>query len=70
MASAIIKTGEKIYNKNLEKQTIKFIESLNKQEISEENIKKYKEKVFKNDKKTKEEIERVLLYLNKISYKK
>ena len=65
IASAIIKTGEKIYNKNLEKQTIKFIESLNKQEISEENIKKYKEKVFKNDKKTKEEIERVLLYLNK-----
>ena len=65
IASAIIKTGEKIYNKNLERQTIKFIESLNKQEISEENIKKYKEKVFKNDKKTKEEIERVLLYLNK-----
>lgn len=25
IASAIIKTGEKIYNKNLERQTIKFI---------------------------------------------
>lgn len=65
IASAIIKTGEIIYNKNLFRQTVSFIESLNKQEISKEKLEKYKEKVFKNEKKEREELERVLLYLNK-----
>lgn len=65
IASAIIKTGEMIYNKNLFRQTVSFIESLNKQEISKEKVEKYKEKVFKNEKRESEEIERVLLYLNK-----
>lgn len=64
IALAIIKTGEIAYNKNLLKQTIEFIESLNKQEISKEKLKKYKQKFLKNDKKEKEELERVLLYLN------
>ena len=65
MATSIIKTGEMIYNKNLFRQTVSFIESLNKQEISKEKAEKYKEKVFKNEKRESEEIERVLLYLNK-----
>ena len=65
IASTIIKTGEMIYNKNLFRQTVSFIESLNKQEISKEKVEKYKEKVFKNEKRESEEIERVLLYLNK-----
>lgn len=65
IASAIIKTGEMIYNKNLFRQTVSFIESLNKQEISKEKVEKYKEKVFKNEKRKSEEAERVLLYLNK-----
>lgn len=65
IASAIIKTGEMIYNKNLFRQTVSFIECLNKQEISKEKVEKYKEKVFKNEKRESEEIERVLLYLNK-----
>lgn len=64
IALAIIKTGEMVYNKNLLKQTIEFIESLNKQEISKEKLKKYKQKFLKNEKKEKEELERVLLYLN------
>ena len=64
IALAIIKTGEMIYNKNLLKQTIEFIESLNKQEISKEKLKKYKQKFLKNNKKEKEELERILLYLN------
>lgn len=65
IATSIIKTGEMIYNKNLFRQTVSFIESLNKQEISKEKVEKYKEKVFKNEKRESEEIERVLLYLNK-----
>lgn len=65
IASAMIQTGEMIYNNNLLKQTINFIESLNKQEISKENLKRYKEKFLKNEKKEREELERVLLYLNK-----
>lgn len=65
IATSIIKTGEMIYNKNLFRQTVSFIESLNKQEISKEKAEKYKEKVFKNEKRESEEIERVLLYLNK-----
>lgn len=65
IASAMIQTGEMIYNNNLLKQTINFIESLNKQEISKENLKRYKEKFFKNEKREREELERVLLYLNK-----
>lgn len=64
IALAIIKTGEMVYNKNLLKQTIEFIESLNKQEISKEKLNKYKQKFLKNKKKQKEELERVLLYLN------
>ena len=64
IALAIIKTGEMVYNKNLLKQTIEFIESLNKQEISKEKLNKYKQKILKNEKKEKEELERVLLYLN------
>lgn len=64
IALAIIKTGEMVYNKNLLKQTIEFIESLNKQEISKEKLKKYKQKFLKNEKRQKEELERVLLYLN------
>lgn len=64
IALAIIKTGEMVYNKNLLKQTIEFIENLNKQEISKEKLKKYKQKFLKNEKKEKEELERVLLYLN------
>lgn len=65
IASTIIKTGEMIYNKNLFRQTVSFIESLNKQEISKEKVEKYKEKVFKNEERKSEEVERVLLYLNK-----
>lgn len=64
IALSIIKTSEMIYNKNLLKQTIKFIESLNKQEINKEQLHKYKQKFLKNKKKQKEELERILLYLN------
>lgn len=64
IAMSIIKTGEMVYNKNLLKQTIKFIESLKHQKIDKEKLDKYKQKVLKNDKKQKEEIERILLYLN------
>lgn len=65
IATSIIKTGEMIYNKNLFRQTVSFIESLNKQEISKEKVEEYKAKVFKNEKRETEEVERVLLYLNK-----
>ena len=47
VASAIIKTGEMIYNKNLLKQTTNFIESLNGQEVSKEKLEKYRKKIFK-----------------------
>jgi len=65
VASAIIKTGEMIYNKNLLKQTTNFIESLNGQEVSKEKLEKYRKKFLNDDKKQKAELERVLLYLNK-----
>lgn len=65
IATSIIKTGEMIYNKNLFRQTVSFIESLNKQEISKEKVEEYKAKVFKSEKRETEEVERVLLYLNK-----
>lgn len=65
VASAIIKTGEMIYNKNLLKQTTNFIESLNRQEVSKEKLEKYRKKFLNDDKKQKAELERVLLYLNK-----
>lgn len=65
VASAIIKTGEMIYNKNLLKQTTNFIESLNGQEVSKEKLEKYRKKILNDDKKQKAELERVLLYLNK-----
>lgn len=65
VASAIIKTGEMIYNKNLLKQTTNFIESLNGQEVSKEKLEKYRKKFLNDDKKRKAELERVLLYLNK-----
>lgn len=65
VASAIIKTGKMIYNKNLLKQTTNFIESLNGQEVSKEKLEKYRKKFLNDDKKRKAELERVLLYLNK-----
>ena len=54
-----------MYNNNLQKHTNAFIESLLKQEISEKNLKQYKKKIKNNKKKASEELERVMLYLNK-----
>ena len=51
VASAIIKTGEMIYNKNLLKQTTNFIESLNGQEVSKEKLEKYRKKFLNDDKR-------------------
>ncbi len=62
---AAIHTIEGVHNKNLVKQTFAFLENFNNQQISAEKLQKYRKKFLNNDKKQKEELERVLLYLER-----
>lgn len=64
-ALAIIHTIEGVHNKNLVKQTFAFLDNFNNQQISTEKLHKYRQKFLNNDKKQKEELERVLLYLER-----
>lgn len=62
---AVLKVGKNIYDRNLLKQTLTFINEFNSNNISEEKIKKYKEQIEKDSKKCEEELNRVILLLNK-----
>lgn len=64
-ALAIIHTIEGVHNKNLVKQTFTFLDNFNNQQISTEKLHKYRQKFLNNDKKQKEELERVLLCLER-----
>ncbi len=64
-ALAVIHTIEGVHNKNLVKQTFAFLENFNNQQISTEKLQKYRKRFLYNDKKQKEELERVLLYLER-----
>ena len=62
--SQIIKQAKSLYERNLIKQTSKFIEGLNSRKISEEKKQKYIEKIRNNDSNTKDELERIALIIN------
>lgn len=60
----IVKQAKSLYERNLIKQTSKFIEGLNSKKISEEKKQKYIEKIRNNDSNTKDELERIALIIN------
>ena len=60
----VLKVGKNIHDRNLLKQTLTFINEFNKNNISEEQLNNYKEKIENNSKKCEEELGRVLLLLN------
>ena len=60
----LCKTGSAIYERNLMRQTVAFLLGLNNGSLTEEQITAYRERVFKNEKKTKQELERILIVLN------
>ena len=63
--AAVLKVVKNIYDRNLLKQTLTFINEFNKNDISQEELDKYREQIEKDNKKCEEELGRVLLLLNK-----
>lgn len=61
---AVLKIGKNIHDRNLLKQTLTFINEFNKNNITEEQLKNYKERIEKDRKKCEDELGRVLLLLN------
>ena len=61
---AVLKVGKNIHDRNLLKQTLTFINEFNKNNITEEQLKNYKERIEKDRKKCEDELGRVLLLLN------
>lgn len=53
-----------MHDRNLLKQTIKFINTFNEKSISPDKLKKYKEHLYSNSKFAEEELGRVLITLN------
>ena len=60
----VLKVGKNIHDRNLLKQTLTFINEFNKNNITEEQLKNYKERIEKDRKKCEDELGRVLLLLN------
>lgn len=58
------KIGAALHERNLMKQTLAFLIGLNDGFLTEEQISEYREKVFKNQKRTLQELERILIVLN------
>lgn len=58
------KTAQNLHDRNLLKQTIKFINTFNEKSISPDKLKKYKEHLYSNSKFAEEELGRVLITLN------
>ena len=61
---SVLKIGKNVYDRNLLKQTLTFINEFNNNTIGNEKIYKYKELIETNPKKAEEELGRVLLLLN------
>ncbi|MBQ6996303.1 MAG: hypothetical protein IJN64_17730 [Lachnospiraceae bacterium] len=61
---AVCKTGVAIRERNLVKQTVAFIQGFNAGNISEEIMKKYREKLEKNAEFAEDELGRVLILLD------
>lgn len=62
---SVLKVGKNIHDRNLLKQTLTFINEFNSNNISQEEINEYNEKIKKDPKKCEEELGRILLLLNK-----
>lgn len=58
------KTAQNIHDRNLLKQTLKFIQTFNEKTISEDKLQKYKKKIEQDPKRAEEELGRVLIILN------
>lgn len=58
------KTAQNIYDRNLLRQTIKFINTFNDHKISREKLEKHKNKLNSNPKFAEEELGRVIIALN------
>lgn len=58
------KTAQNIYDRNLLKQTIKFINTFNKKSIPQKKLEKYKKRLNDNSKYAEKELGRVIVLLN------
>ena len=58
------KTAQNVHDRNLLKQTIKFINTFNQRSISQEKINKYRNKLESQPKYAEEELGRVIICLN------
>ena len=58
------KTAQNIHDRNLLKQTIKFINTFNEKSISQEKINKYRKKIQSKPQYADEELGRVIILLN------
>lgn len=58
------KTAQNIHDRNLLKQTLKFIQTFNEKTIIEDKLQKYKKKIEQDPKRAEEELGRVLIILN------
>lgn len=58
------KTAQNIYDRNLLKQTIKFINTFNHKNLSRAKLEKHREKLNNNPKYAEEELGRVIIALN------
>ena len=58
------KTAQNIHDRNLLKQTIKFINTFNEKSISQEKINKYRKKIQSKPNYAEEELGRVIILLN------
>lgn len=58
------KTAQNIHDRNLLRQTLKFIQTFNEKTINEDKLQKYKKKIEQDSKRAEEELGRVLIILN------
>lgn len=60
----LCKIGTALHERNLMRQTLAFLLGLNNGLLTEEQTAAYRKKVFKNQKRTLQELERILIVLN------
>lgn len=60
----VLKIGKNVYDRNLLKQTLTFINEFNNNKISHDKLKQYKITIENNPKRCEEELGRILLLLN------
>lgn len=58
------KTAQNIHDRNLLRQTIKFINTFNERKVSREKLEKYRNKLEENPRYAEEELGRVIILLN------